>query len=86
MPHKNCQSCGMPLVSREGHQGGTEVDGTRSTSYCKICYQNGKFTAPDMTLEQMREIVKQKLGEFGIPKFLRGLFTRNLHKLDRWTK
>ncbi|BBH20145.1 hypothetical protein Back11_14900 [Paenibacillus baekrokdamisoli] len=82
---KNCQSCGMPL-SRDEQRGGTEKNGHKSKKYCSHCYQNGEFTLPNMTLEQMKDKVKQKLIEFGFPKFLTGFFTRNIHKLERWSK
>ncbi|NQX70977.1 hypothetical protein HQN90_33075 [Paenibacillus alba] len=82
--YKNCQSCGMPLA-RDEQGGGTEKNGVKSTVYCSHCYQDGEFTLPDMTVQQMKERVKQKLIEFGFPKFLTGLFTRNIHKLKRWS-
>jgi hypothetical protein len=82
-PNKNCQSCGMPL-SKDAKGGGTEKDGTKNTTYCSHCYDEGAFTAPDMTVDEMKEKVKSKLIEFGIPKVLTGFFTRNIHKLSRW--
>ncbi|MCD9020298.1 zinc ribbon domain-containing protein [Cohnella silvisoli] len=81
--YKNCQSCGMPM-SRDDKGGGTEADGSKSTMYCSHCYENGVFTLPDITADQMKERVKAKLVEFGIPKFVTGLFTRNIVKLERW--
>jgi radical SAM superfamily enzyme len=45
-----CQSCGMPLS--EGFYG-SNADGSENDDYCKFCYQNGAFTEPDLTLEQM---------------------------------
>lgn len=81
--NKNCQSCGMPLA-RDENRGGTERNGTKSQTYCSHCYTNGEFTSPNLTVDQMRERVKGKLVEFGFPKFLTGLITRNIHKLDRW--
>ncbi|WP_410513523.1 zinc ribbon domain-containing protein [Paenibacillus sp. BR2-3] len=83
--HKNCQSCGMPLA-RDEQRGGSEKDGSKSKKYCSHCYQNGEFTLPDLTQEQMKERVKQKLVEFGFPRFLTGVFTRNIPKLERWAK
>lgn len=32
---------------------GTEADGSLSKIYCKFCYKDGKFTEPDITLEEM---------------------------------
>lgn len=83
--YKNCQSCGMPL-SRDEQVGGTNADGSRSKMYCSHCYQNGLFTMPDLTMEQMKDRVKGKMKEMGFPGFLSGLFTRNIPKLERWKK
>lgn len=48
---KRCQSCGMPLA--DGFYG-TEYDGvTTNEEYCKLCYERGVFTRPDLTLEEM---------------------------------
>jgi hypothetical protein len=80
---KNCQSCGMPM-SRDEKGGGTEADGSKSAMYCSHCYENGRFTLPDITVEQMKERVKDKLVEFGFPRFVTGLFTRKISKLKRW--
>jgi hypothetical protein len=44
----------MPLDKPELF--GTEADGSRSEKYCAYCYQNGAFTQPDATLEEMIEI------------------------------
>jgi len=82
-PYKNCQSCSMPM-KRDDQGGGTNADGTRSVRYCSHCYQLGAFTMPDLSVDQMRERVKTKLKEFGFPGFLTGLFTRNIHQLERW--
>ena len=46
-----CQSCGMPLSAEFGNYGKNE-DGTNS-EYCSFCFQNGKFTNPTQTLEEM---------------------------------
>jgi hypothetical protein len=83
--YKNCQSCGMPLAKDE-LGGGTEKDGTKSPKYCSHCYMNGEFTLPNITVEEMKERVKQKIVEFGMPKFIAGMFTQNIPKLERWTK
>jgi hypothetical protein len=82
---KNCQSCGMPL-SRDEKGGGSERDGSKSAKYCSHCYEQGQFTMPELTAEEMKERVKAKLAEFGFPRFIAGIFTRNIHKLERWSK
>ncbi len=81
--YKNCQSCGMPL-SRDPKGGGSESDGTKSKMYCSHCYEGGKFTLPNITMEQMQERVKQIMKEMGFPGFLSGIFTRKIPKLERW--
>jgi hypothetical protein len=81
--YQNCQSCGMPL-KRDKQKGGSNADGSRSTMYCSNCYQTGQFTKPDITMEEMTELVKGKLRQFGFPGFTTGLFTRNIPKLERW--
>jgi hypothetical protein len=49
---KRCQSCGMPIAEEFGNLG-TEKDGTGNPEYCGFCYQNGGFTNPEQTLEEM---------------------------------
>lgn len=81
--YKNCQSCGMPL-KRDEKMGGTNADGSKSMKYCSHCYENGRFTLPDFTVEQMQELVKGKLKEMGFPGFIAGFFTKGIPKLERW--
>jgi len=81
--YKNCQSCGMPL-KRDEKGGGTENDGSKSIMYCSNCYQDGKFTLPDITVDEMKARVKGKIKEMGLPGILSGIFTRNIPKLARW--
>jgi len=81
--NKVCQSCGMPL-KRDDQGGGTNADGSKSAMYCSHCYQEGKFTMPEITVEQMQTKVREKLVEFGFPRFLTGIFTRRIPKLERW--
>ena len=73
----------MPL-KRDEKGGGSNADGSRSTIYCSHCYENGEFLRADITVEQMQELVNEKLAEFRIPKFLRSIFTRRIPKLQRW--
>ena len=78
-----CQSCGMPLGA-DPKGGGTNVDGSVSTEYCSFCYQNGKFHNPGMTLDEMRALVVEKLGEKGYPRFIARFFTFGVDRLKRW--
>jgi hypothetical protein len=73
----------MPLLKdKEG--GGTEADGTKSMMYCSHYYQQGKFTLPDISVQQSQERVKGKKKEMGLPGFLAGFFTKGIPKLERW--
>ena len=83
--YNNCQSCGMPL-NKDGKGGGTELNGKKNTMYCSHCYENGKFTLPNITVDEMKERVSNKMIEMKFPKFLAKLFTRNIYKLERWKK
>jgi hypothetical protein len=49
-PVKRCQSCGT-LWNDE--LAGTEADGARSSDYCKLCYAEGKFLEPELSLDGM---------------------------------
>lgn len=73
----------MPL-KRDEKGGGTNADGSKSAMYCSHCYENGKFTVPGITMDEMKERVKGKLKELGFPGFLAPVFTRNIPKLERW--
>lgn len=73
----------MPL-KRDEKGGGTNANGSKSIMFCSKCFEQGKFTQPDMTIEQMQTLVKGKLKEFGFPRLVTGLFTRNIPKLERW--
>jgi hypothetical protein len=81
--YKNCQSCGMPM-SKDENGGGTEKDGTKRLKYCSHCYQEGEFTLPHLSVDEMKQRVKDKIVEFGMPGFVAGLFTRSIPKLERW--
>jgi hypothetical protein len=73
----------MPL-NKDEKGGGTNADGSKSTMYCSKCYENGQFIHPNMTVTEMKALVKDKLKEFGFPGFLAGWFTKGIPKLERW--
>ncbi|MCX7168511.1 MAG: zinc ribbon domain-containing protein [Rhodocyclales bacterium] len=78
-----CQSCGMPLKA-DPKGGGTNADGSLSQEYCSYCYVNGVFVNPDMSMEEMKALVFEKLRERGFPKFVAGFFASGLGRLKRW--
>ena len=75
MSENICQSCAMPLSDSCC---GTNADGSKSSEYCKYCYENGRFLK-EQTLEEKiesnikfwvdeengitEEIARQKLSE-----------------------
>jgi hypothetical protein len=78
-----CQSCGMPL-SKDAKGGGSEADGRISAEFCSHCYADGKFTQPDLNLEQMMERVQNKMKDMHLPGFVAKRFTRDIPNLKRW--
>ena len=85
---KFCQCCGMPLDKPEDK--GVEADGSLSGDYCRYCYQNGAFTAPDATMDDIIAFNLKFNAENGHPfgpqeeaeQMMRGWFPT----LKRWRK
>ncbi len=79
-----CESCGMPLCSDQ--DAGTESDGAPSSRYCTHCYQNGSFTDPDLTKEEMIQKYSPFLSaQFEIPVQKAEEMVRNFTAtLPRW--
>lgn len=61
MEGKFCQSCGMPLSTKEDF--GTNKDYTLNEDYCSFCYKEGSFTQ-DITMDEMINHCVQYLDEF----------------------
>jgi hypothetical protein len=81
--NKICQSCGMPM-RKDPNQGGTNLDGSKNSSYCSYCWLNGKFVGSFTTAAQMQDFCIDKLKELGFPRFLGWIMTRNIPSLERW--
>ena len=77
-----CQSCSSPIL-KEANKG-TENNGDLSKLYCNRCYQWGVFSDPKMTVEQMGEIVRQKMLKLKFPKYLAKLLANRVYILKRW--
>jgi hypothetical protein len=73
----------MPLKS-DPKGGGTNADGSSSREYCSYCYVSGRFVNPNMTIDEMRALVIEKLREKGFPRFIARMFARGLDRLGRW--
>ena len=82
---KQCQSCGMPLhTKRAGDCRGTERDGSKSEKWCSLCYVNGEFVSPNMSLMEMTKIVDDALRREKVWLPMRYMAKRQLPRLERW--
>jgi len=80
-----CQSCGMPLSADFGNLG-TNADGTKTDEYCSLCFQNGEFTAPNQTLEEMiNSSIENMTADLNMPpEKAAELANSFIPKLRRW--
>ncbi len=77
-----CQSCSMPLDKEELL--GTEKDGSKNQEYCSYCYQNGAFISPNMTLDEMKLLVKEQMEKRKIDQRIINMAVNSLPFLKRW--
>ncbi len=80
---KRCQSCDMPF-SKDPEGGGSETDGSRSAKYCSICYADGAFRHPDVTVKEFQAHCVNGMAANGMPRIMAWLLTRGIPKLERW--
>ena len=73
----------MPL-KQDPEKGGSEADGSKSLMYCSYCYQNGEFTHPEFTAEQMKAFCNEKMVEMKMPRLLAKFFAMGIPRLERW--
>lgn len=82
MEKKICQSCGMPITSKE--QMGTDRAGNISDDYCKYCYENGEFI-DKVTMEEYIEMCSQYGSQAGMSnEEMRAHCTELFPSLKRW--
>ncbi len=85
---KVCQSCGMPLIEGQLDRRGTETDGKRSEVYCNLCYLNGSFQEPNITMDEMLERGLKGIDESSNNKFKKWMIKKTypmmLKNLGRW--
>ncbi|MDD3649441.1 MAG: zinc ribbon domain-containing protein [Candidatus Hydrothermia bacterium] len=81
-----CQSCGTPFTKES--EFGTNRDGTKNYEYCINCYKDGRFTDPDITLEEMIEkVAKDMIENEKIPsKYAYKIAKEYIPGLKRWSK
>jgi hypothetical protein len=63
---------------------GTEKDGSKSSEYCKYCYQNGAFINPNMSFEEMKSLVITQMEKMNLPADIIQNSVRSLPNLKRW--
>lgn len=76
----------MPLEDQEDF--GTTLDGSRSEDYCCFCYQDGRFTEPDITMDGMIDKCVAVLVEHNVmpESQARAILTKFIPRLKRWQK
>jgi len=79
-----CQSCAMPMESAELF--GTEAGGSKSEDYCTHCFQNGRFTEPEISMQAMIDKCVAVMVQMNImpEEQARTLMTKTLPTLKRW--
>lgn len=77
-----CQSCTMPIDNVADR--GTEKDGSKSSEYCRYCYQNGAFINPNMSFDEMKSLVTSKMKKMNLSSDLIQKSLRSLPDLKRW--
>lgn len=85
-PGPICQSCGMPMQKPVDF--GTNANGTKNQDYCTYCFQNGKFTEPNITLGQMIDKVASIMAmQMKIPEAQAKAKVKSfIPRLKRWLK
>ncbi len=79
-----CQSCSMPLNKPQDF--GTNANGSKNNEYCCYCYQNGKFTEPDITMEQMIKKCVSVMKQMKMPEDQIEKTKLLIPMLKRWKK
>ena len=75
----------MPLQTKKaGDCRGTEADGSKSDKWCSLCYSDGKFLSPNMSLSEMTAIVDDALRREKVWLPMRYMAKRQLPRLERW--
>lgn len=63
---------------------GTESDERKSNDYCNHCYDNGKFTEPNLTVEKMVQRVDGQMKAKGFPEKMITLNAQLIPNFKRW--
>ena len=63
---------------------GSEKDGSKSSEYCKYCYQNGALINPNMAFEEMKSLVITQMKKMNLPPATIEKSVKSLPDLKRW--
>jgi hypothetical protein len=63
---------------------GMEKYGSKNKEYCCYCYQNGAFVNPNMTLEDIKKIVREQMEKRKIDSKIISMTINSLPTLKRW--
>ena len=78
-----CQSCGMPLNKEENW--GTNEDNSKTQEYCKFCFQDGKFSDLNLTMEKVIEKSVELSKKLWMPEDkAREIANNTIPNLKRW--
>lgn len=83
--HACCQSCGIPL-NEEHRKKGLVPDATEGPEaiYCTLCYKDGQFTNPDLTMQQMIDIATEAITPTFGPAKAKTMMSKLIPTLSRW--
>lgn len=77
-----CQSCGIPL-DKETIKG-SEKNDLKNEEYCKFCYDQGGYTNPNLTLDELKETVQIQMKKMKLPDHAIDDALNILPNLNRW--
>lgn len=78
--YKACQSCGTPFDKLPSPEGKSDNE-----MYCTMCWKDGAFVHPDVTLEEMEKGVFEQIQKHtNYPAFIIKKHIKSIKKLERW--
>jgi hypothetical protein len=63
---------------------GTNADGSRNDEYCHYCYQNGAFTDPNASMQEVIDISVAAMRRMHLPEHLIEMTKQYIPMLKRW--
>jgi len=86
LPAPSCQSCGAEM--KRPTEFGTTENRVININYCRYCYWLGKFTKPDITMEEQ---IEKAAAAMAMKKRIsleraHNIVAKRIPKLDRWKK